>query len=146
MIVIAIVLLLLGVLMSTGAMTSATDLGLIFTQLFTDPGTAFSRFFASQWITSHKIMFLIAVAVLIAGIVVLVLALIKKKQNGEVGAFDKKAAKYVRDLNGERKNIIWPPLKTVLKNTGIILVICVMVAIVVCAIDIGLGALINLMV
>lgn len=146
MIVIAIVLLVLGVLMSTGAMTSAQDLGGMISQLFTDPGAAFGRFFASQWITSHKVVFLIAVAVLIAGGVVLVLALIKKKQNGEVGAFDKKAAKYVRDLNGERKNIIWPTIKTVLKNTGIILVICIMVAIVVCVIDIGLGALINLMV
>ncbi|MBQ3134169.1 MAG: preprotein translocase subunit SecE [Clostridia bacterium] len=146
MIVLAIILLVLGVLMSTGAMTSAQDLGLMLSQLFTDPAKAFSRFFASQWITSHKVLFLVSVAVLIAGGVVLVLALIKKKQNGGLGAFDKKAAKYVRDLNGERKNVIWPTMKTVLKNTGVVLVICVLVAIVVCAIDIGLGALINLMV
>ncbi|MBQ2939644.1 MAG: preprotein translocase subunit SecE [Clostridia bacterium] len=134
MIVLAIILLLFAIFMITGAMLKAPSVGELFAKLFVAP------------VEAYKVLFLVGVACLIAAIVVAVIALIKRKQNGEFGKFDKKAAKYVRDLNGERKNIHWPTFKTVLKNTGVVFVICAFVAIIVAAIDFGLGALINWMV
>ena len=70
----------------------------------------------------------------------------EKSQKPEKKEKKKEKKEFWRGFKSESRKIVWPTWKQVLKNTGIILVICIMVAIVVCAIDIGLGALINLMV
>ena len=134
MIVLAIVLLLFAIFMITGAMMKAPSVGELFAKLFVAP------------VEGYKVLFLVGALCLVEAIVVAVIAFLKRKQNGEFGKFDQKAAKYVRALNGERKNIHWPTLKTVLKNTGVVFVICAWVAALVAAIDFGLGALINWMV
>lgn len=47
---------------------------------------------------------------------------------------------FFKDFKGESKKIVWPDAKTVLKNTGIVLLFVAIVAVVVFAIDSGLSA------
>ncbi len=55
-----------------------------------------------------------------------------------------KVVKFLRDYKGELKKIVWPNFKTVLKNTGIVLIMCVLVGVFIWAVDFGLGALLDL--
>ncbi len=48
--------------------------------------------------------------------------------------------KFYKDFKGEAKKIVWPDAKTVLKNTGIVLVVVTIVTLIVLAIDSGLSA------
>ena len=48
--------------------------------------------------------------------------------------------KFVKDFKGECKKIVWPDAKTVLKSTGIVILVVAIVAIVVGVIDFGLSA------
>ena len=66
----------------------------------------------------------------------------KKKGPG----LGKRIAKYFRDVKGEFKKIIWPTLPTVVRNTGETLAMCSVLGLVICVIDFGLGALVNLLV
>ncbi len=50
----------------------------------------------------------------------------------------KSIKRFVKDFKGETKKIVWPDAKTVLKNTGIVLVVVAIVTAVVFAIDFGL--------
>ena len=62
-----------------------------------------------------------------------------KKSKPSVGA---RITKYLRDLRGEFKKIIWPTRKVVARNTIVTIVMCAIVGALVCAIDFGLGRLI----
>ena len=59
-----------------------------------------------------------------------------KKKGSPAGS---KFKKYLRDLRGEFKKIIWPTPKTVARNTVITLVMCAIVGAFVSAIDFVLG-------
>ena len=48
--------------------------------------------------------------------------------------------KFIKDFKGECKKIVWPDAKTVLKSTGIVLLVVAIVAIVVGVIDLGLSS------
>ena len=48
--------------------------------------------------------------------------------------------KFVKDFKGECKKIVWPDAQTVLKSTGIVLLVVAIVAIVVGVIDLGLSS------
>lgn len=52
--------------------------------------------------------------------------------------------KYFRDLRGEFKKVIWPTFPTVARNTGVTLAMCAVVAVIISVIDLGLSALIKL--
>lgn len=52
----------------------------------------------------------------------------------------KATKKFFKDFKGETKKIVWPDAKTVLKNTGIVLIVVAIVTLVVLAIDSGLSA------
>lgn len=56
----------------------------------------------------------------------------------------KRVVKFLRDYKGELKKIVWPDFKTVLKNTLIVLIMCAIVGVFIWAVDLGLGALLNL--
>lgn len=55
-----------------------------------------------------------------------------------------RVVKFLRDYKGELKKIVWPNFRTVLKNTGIVLIMCVLVGVFIWAVDLGLGALLDL--
>ena len=60
---------------------------------------------------------------------------------------DKKTKKsWFKGLKAEFKKIIWPTLPTVVRNTGVTLAMCAVLGLVICVIDFGLGALVNLLV
>ncbi len=65
----------------------------------------------------------------------------KKKRSSE-----KKVGKFFRDTKGEFKKIIWPTFPSVVRNTGVTLAMCAVMGILICVVDLGLSALINLMV
>ena len=48
--------------------------------------------------------------------------------------------KFIKDFKGECKKIVWPDAKTVLKSTGIVLLVVAIVSIVVGVIDLGLSS------
>ena len=48
--------------------------------------------------------------------------------------------KFIKDFKGECKKIVWPDAKTVLKSTGIVLLVVAIVSIVVGLIDLGLSS------
>lgn len=51
--------------------------------------------------------------------------------------------RFVKDFRGEIKKITWPGAKTVLKNTGVVLVSVAVVGVVIYAIDQGLSFLVS---
>lgn len=50
----------------------------------------------------------------------------------------KAIARFFKDLRGETKKIVWPDGKTVLKSTGVVLVVIVVFTLIIWAIDTGL--------
>ncbi|MBR5222811.1 MAG: preprotein translocase subunit SecE [Clostridia bacterium] len=51
---------------------------------------------------------------------------------------------FLRDYKSEIKKIVWPNYKEVIKNTGIVLIMCAVVGVLIWAVDFGLGKLIEL--
>lgn len=51
--------------------------------------------------------------------------------------------KYFRDLKGELKKVVWPSKKTVVNNTGIVLVVMLVVGLFLTGVDTGVGFLIE---
>ncbi|MBQ8029759.1 MAG: preprotein translocase subunit SecE [Clostridia bacterium] len=65
------------------------------------------------------------------------------KKSDKPGFFSragKGTKKFFKDVKGEAKKIVWPDAKTVLKNTGIVIVVVIFVTLVIWGIDTGIGA------
>ncbi|MDE6593313.1 MAG: preprotein translocase subunit SecE [Oscillospiraceae bacterium] len=62
-----------------------------------------------------------------------------KKQAKKPG----KVAKYFRDLRSEFKKVVWPSKKTVVNNTGVVLVVMIGSALVMWGLDSGFAALLK---
>lgn len=56
----------------------------------------------------------------------------------------KRVILFFRDYKSEVKKIVWPGLKDVLKNTGIVLIMCLLVGALIWLLDYGLGQLLSL--
>lgn len=56
----------------------------------------------------------------------------------------KRFARFLRDYKSEIKKIVWPGFKDVLKNTGVVLLMCAVVGVFVWLVDFGLGKLLTL--
>ncbi|MBQ6714573.1 MAG: preprotein translocase subunit SecE [Clostridia bacterium] len=56
----------------------------------------------------------------------------------------KRIVLFLRDYKSEAKKIVWPSLKDVLKNTLIVIIICVIVGVIIWGVDFGLGQLLEL--
>ncbi len=50
---------------------------------------------------------------------------------------------FFRDYKSEVKKIVWPGFKDIVKNTGIVLLMCLLVGILIWAVDFGLGKLLD---
>ena len=55
----------------------------------------------------------------------------------------KRFVKFIRDYIGEIKKIVWPGPKSVLKNTLIVIIMCLVVGAFIWLVDFGLGSLLN---
>ncbi len=97
-------------------------------------------------ITAQKVCFFIAVVVFIIGVYCYFAGRKKAKKAGEGTPFVPAGiAKYFRDTKGEFKKIVWPTFPAVVRNTGVTLAVCVVLGLVICLFDFGLGALIDLL-
>ncbi len=63
---------------------------------------------------------------------------------GEKLTIWKRIIRFFRDYKSETKKIVWPGFKDVMKNTLIVLIICILVGALIWLIDFGLGQLLNL--
>ena len=69
-----------------------------------------------------------------------------KKKAGKSGGpnifvrMGKAIAKFFKDLKGETKKIVWPSAKSVLKNTGIVIAVVLIIGIGIWVVDWGLSA------
>ncbi len=66
------------------------------------------------------------------------------ESNGNKLPIFKRIANFFKDYKGEIKKIVWPGPKDVVKNTLIVLAMCVVVGVFVWLVDYGLGQLLNL--
>ena len=116
--------------------------------IFSDMSTGFSawvnRFFAPEFITGKKIAFFIAVALFVIGVICFFVGRARAKKTGEADARADKSVKFLRDLKGEFKKVTWPTFPAVVRNTGVTLVLCIILGLIICLIELGLGALIDL--
>ena len=64
----------------------------------------------------------------------------KKAAQGSKVEKGGKVKDFFRHFKGETKKIVWPDAKTVLKSTGIVILVVAVAAIIIFAIDQGLGA------
>ena len=102
------------------------------------------RFFAN--LNAKKIVFMIAVVVFVVGVVYYLIGRNRAKKQGEKVPFVPSAlTKYFRDTRGEFKKVVWPTLPAVVRNTGVTLAVCALLGAVVCLVDFGLVALIELL-
>ena len=62
----------------------------------------------------------------------------KSKKPGFFDRAGKGTKRFFKDFKGETKKIVWPDAKTVLKSTGIVLIVVAILTIFVAAIDFGL--------
>lgn len=107
-------------------------------------GAWLDRFFA--FITPQKVVFFIAVVVLIIGVYCYFAGKAKaKKAEEKVGFVPTSIAKFFRDTKGEFRKISWPTFSAVVRNTGITLAVCALLGVAIILIDAGLSALIELL-
>ena len=101
------------------------------------------RFFANS--NTNKVLFMITLALTILGLVLYIIGLIKNKgqKNTIVPA---KVKKYLRDTKGEYKKIVWPGFSTVVRNTGVVLAMCAVTAVVIIGVDLLVGWLVDLLI
>jgi len=59
----------------------------------------------------------------------------KAKKEAKAKAMAQKTAKWFRELKSEAKKVVWPSRKQVLNNTGVVLVVCVIVGAFIALID-----------
>ena len=103
------------------------------------------KFFDPANLSTAKVVFMIALALAVLGLVLYIVGRVKNK--GEKNPIvPVKVKKYLRDTKGEFKKIVWPYFSTVLRNTGVVLAMCAGTAVVIIAVDALCGWLVNLLV
>ena len=104
-----------------------------------------SAFFNPANVNTNKVLFMIALALTILGLVLYIVGRAKNKgeQNPIIPA---KVKKYLRDTKGELKKIVWPNFPTVVRNTGVVLAMCAVTAVVIIVVDLLCSWLVSLLV
>ena len=107
-------------------------------------GTYVEKFFDPANLTTRKIIFMVALALAVLGLVLYIVGRIKNKgQKNPI--VPEKVKKYLRDTRGEFKKIVWPNFPTVLKNTGVVLAMCAVTGVLIVGVDALCGWLIKLL-
>ena len=92
----------------------------------------FSAFFAN--FSTEKLAFLVAAFLTVLGLVLYIVGLSRNKDEKK-SIIPANVKKYLRDSKGEYKKIVWPGFPTVLRNTGVVLAMCALVAVLIIAVD-----------
>lgn len=66
-----------------------------------------------------------------------------KSEKSKKPSIFRRIGKYFRDTKGEFKKIVWPTFPSVVRNTLVTLAVCVLLGVLICLVDAGLGALIT---
>ena len=66
------------------------------------------------------------------------------ESNGYKLTIPKRIVRFLRDYKSEGKKIVWPNIKDVVKNTVVVLIMCLVVGALIWIVDFGLGQLLNL--
>ena len=97
-------------------------------------GGYIAKFFDPANLTTAKIIFMIILVLTVLGLGMYIAGRIKNK--GEKNPIiPEKVKKYLRDTRGEFKKIVWPSLPTVVRNTGVVLAMCVITGLVIFGVD-----------
>ena len=104
------------------------------------------KFFDPANVTTEKVLFMITVALTILGLVLYIVGRVKNKGAEKNPIIPEKVKKYLRDTKGEFKKIVWPSFSTVVRNTGVVLAVCAVTAVVIIAVDLLCGWLVDLLV
>ena len=109
-------------------------------------GGYIAAFFDPANLTTGKVVAMISLVLLIIGIVLYIVGTGKAKRAGETASIvPAKVKKYLRDVRGEFKKIVWPNFSTVVRNTGVVLAMCAVTAVVIIAVDWVCGFLVGLL-
>jgi preprotein translocase SecE subunit len=105
-----------------------------------------SAFFDPANLTTGKVIAVVGLFLVILGIVLYIIGRSKAAKAGEPATIvPAKVKKYLRDTKGEFGKIVWPDFKTVVRNTGVVLAMCAVTAVVIVVVDWLCGFLIGLM-
>lgn len=101
-------------------------------------------------VTYSAVVLLITAALFVATVFGVAYLLIFDKlevlaSNGKKLTIPKRIVLFFRDYKSELKKIVWPDFKKVFRNTVIVLIVCLVIGILVWAVDYGLGNLIKLL-
>lgn len=101
-------------------------------------------FFDTDNLTTGKVIFVIALVAAVLGLVLYIIGRAKNtdEKNPLIPASVKK---FFRDTKGEFKKVVWPTFPSVVRNTGVTLAVCAVTAAVIVVVDLGLSALIKLL-
>lgn len=105
-----------------------------------------ARFFDPANVNTNKVLFMIALALTILGLVLYIVGRIKNKGADKNPIIPAKLKKYLRDTKGEYKKIVWPSFSTVVRNTGVVLAMCAVTALVIIGVDLLVGWLVDLII
>ena len=92
----------------------------------------FSAFFAN--FSTEKLAFLVAGVLTVLGLVLYIVGLSRNKDEKK-SIIPANVKKYLRDSKGEFKKIVWPGFPTVVRNTGVVLAMCAVTAVLIVAVD-----------
>ncbi len=105
-----------------------------------------SKFFDPDNLSTAKVVFMIVAALTVLGLVLYIVGRVRNRGAEEKNPIiPAKVSKYLRDTKGEFKKIVWPSFPTVLKNTGVVLAMCAITAVVIVAVDGLSGLLVKLL-
>ena len=107
-------------------------------------GGYMEMFFATENVTSEKTFFMIAAAAVVLGLILYIVGRIRNKGE-ENPIIPEKVKKFFRDTKSEMKKITWPNFPSVIRNTGVVLAMCAVTAVIIVAVDLALGGLIDLL-
>ncbi len=96
-------------------------------------------------LTTHKLLFVIVALLTVLGLVLYIIGRIRNKGEEKNPVIPAKVSKYIRDTKGEFKKIVWPNFSTVVRNTGVVLAMCAVTAVVIILVDSLSGLLIDLL-
>ena len=124
---------------------SGEDIGIIDQLQGYGLGGYLSRLFDPAYLTARKILFLVALVLVVVGLILFFIGRKKVAASGVPEKAGAKAQKYWKDIKGEYRKIVWPTFKTVVNNTLITLAVCALLAVFIVAVDQGLNALVRLL-
>ncbi|MBR5524564.1 MAG: preprotein translocase subunit SecE [Clostridia bacterium] len=105
-----------------------------------------AKFFDPANLSTAKVVFMIVAVLAVLGLVLYIVGRIRNRGNEEKNpVVPAKVSKYLRDTRGEFKKIVWPNFPTVVKNTGVVLAMCAVTAVVIIAVDSLSGLLVKLL-